>query len=63
MCSFLKGGISERVAVSIAAFISDECTHLIEEATPPRRMVEGCSVKEISFASGGSICGEGVDRR
>lgn len=40
-----------------------EMSYLIEEATPPLRIVEGCSVKEISLARGGSINGEGVDSR
>lgn len=32
----------------------------MEDATPPRRMVDGCSVKEINLARGGSRSGEGV---
>lgn len=35
----------------------------MEEATPPLRIVEGCSVNEINLARGGSINGEGVERR
>lgn len=40
-----------------------EVTYLMEEATPPRRIVEGCSVKEMSLASGGSRSGAGVASR
>ena len=43
--------------------MKEEGTHLMEEATPPRRIVEGCSVKEMSLARGGSMSGEGVARR
>ena len=43
--------------------MSGETTYLIDDATPPRRMGEGCSVKEMSFANGGSRSGEGVARR
>jgi hypothetical protein len=32
----------------------------MDEATPPRRIVEGCSVNEMSFAKGGSSSGDGV---
>lgn len=35
----------------------------MEEATPPLRIVEGCSVNEINLASGGSNSGEGVDNK
>lgn len=38
-------------------------THLIVDATPPRRIVEGCSVKEMILASGGSAFRSGVERR
>lgn len=41
----------------------DAETHLMVEATPPRRIVEGCSVKEMIFARGGSADRSVVERR
>jgi hypothetical protein len=38
-------------------------THLMVEATPPRRIVEGCSVKEMILDRGGSTVASGVARR
>lgn len=41
----------------------EEPTYLIVEATPPRLIGEGCSVKEMSFDRGGSTDASGAARR
>jgi hypothetical protein len=59
----VMGSASFSAATSLACAARSNAEFLMDDATPPRRMVEGCSVKEISLARGGSSSGDGVERR